>query len=217
MTYNGAPARFMEPPLAKVAGSPANGRWAWWYSAIADAMIRHPDKTIKEIAVMLNKHPNYLSMVINSDLFKEYLAQRKEAWRVEHDHMLRAKLTDVASEGLDIVLDQLRTKRSQIPLNAALNVTQSALDRLGYAPDATPVVVVNNLQDNRQQTVSVSGLSALDLEEARSALRRVEQAKSGTSLAPCRDVLALEQGVGHDVSDVIDVPLEQDTRHDPAP
>jgi hypothetical protein len=203
MSYNGSTSRFIEPPIQKVGGPVANGRWTWWFSAIADAMIRNPDKKIKDIAVMLNKHPNTISMIINTDLFKEYLAQRKEAWRHEHDHALRAKMTDVASEGLDIILEQLKAKRTQIPLNAALKVTESALDRLGYAPASAPTVVVDNsVHDNRQQTVQVAGLSAKDLEEARAALRLSEQTRIGTSLPQALAVdLGLEQGAGH-VSDV---------------
>lgn len=219
MSYNGSPTKFQEPPITRVPkGASIEGRWTWWFSALADAMIRHPDKRLKDIAVMLNKSPNYISMIVNTDLFKEYLAQRKEAWRVEHDHALRAKLTDVAHHGLDIILDKLQTQKSQIPLSAAKAITESALDRLGYAPDSSPAVVVNNsVQDNRQQSVTINGLSASDLEDARNALRRVEQARIGTSFAPVAE-LASEQGVGPDVSDVVvdGVPSEEDC-HDPSP
>jgi hypothetical protein len=211
MTFTGTSTKFQEPRTAKVPvkNGSIEGRWTWWFSAIADLMIRHPDKKLKDIAAMLNKHPSYLSIVTNTDMFREYLAQRKEAWRQEHDHALRAKLTDVATHGLDIVLEHIQTKRAQIPLNAALKITESALDRLGYAPDAAPAVVVNNTQDNRQQTVNIAGLSTSDLEEARSALRRSEQVKIGTSFAPELAEPALEQGVGLDVSDVTDVPVEE--------
>lgn len=217
MSFNGLTTKFQEPPLSKAPRGTVEGRWTWWFSAIADAMIRHPDKKMKDIAAMLNKHPNYISMITNTDLFREYLAQRKAAWREEHDHALRAALTDVATEGLGIVLEHLKTKRTQIPLNAAKGVMESALDRLGYAPDSAPQVVVNTTnQDNRQQTVNLSGLSAADLEDARAALRRVEQTKIGTSFAPVAEP-ASEQGVGPDLvteAEVIDVQAEGS--HDPA-
>lgn len=213
MSYTGqTTARYLEPPIRKVSGPVSNGRWTWWYSAIADAMIRNPDLRMQDIAALLGKHPNTVSMIVNTDMFREYFAQRKEAWRQDHDHALRAKLTDVATESLDIVLEQLKAKRTQIPLNVALKVTESALDRLGYAPSSGPEVVVNNTVDARQQSVSVQGLSASELEEARQALRRVEQTRVGTSLAPDSSVIpgpVLEQGAGQDVSDVVEAQTEE--------
>ena len=183
MTYNGTPTKYHEPRTAQKPGTGSavvNGRWRWWYSAIADLMIRHPEWKMTDIARELNKHPNTVSMIVNTDLFKEYLAQRKVAWAQEHDHAIRAKLTDVVSESLDIVLEQLKTKKSQIGLQAALKVTESALDRLGYAPQSQPQVVVNNAPDNRQQTIVA--VTPMDLEAARDAMRKAEQAKTGTSL-----------------------------------
>lgn len=182
MTYNGTPTRYFEPPLTRThsghRGATEN-RWRWWYSAISDLMIRHPDWTQQEIATKLNKHPNTISMIVGTDLFKEFLAQRKAAWMEDHDHALRSRLTEVATEGLDIVLEQLRTKKSAVPLQAALKITESALDRLGYAPSNGPQVVVNNAPDNRQQTLVA--LTPADLEAARQAMRMAEQAKSGSA------------------------------------
>lgn len=176
----------VEPDLARTKRGVVEGRWKWWYSAIADTMIRQPDWTIEQIAGSLNKSPSYLSLIINTDLFKEHLARRKAQWREDHDHAVRSKLTGVVTEGLDILLTQLKTKKDQIPMKMVVEVTTSALDRLGYAPQSGPAVVVNNNQDNRQQTVSVT---PQDLEAARQAMRQVEASRSGTSLgAPCADV-----------------------------
>lgn len=175
--------KIIEPPIqSNHRGMGVHGRWRHWYTAIADAMIRSPGKTQIEIATELGKSAPYVSMIINTDMFKEYFAQRKAEWRESHDHMLRAKLTDVASEGLDILLDQLKAKKGQTPMPLLTKVVEGTLDRLGYAPSSGPTVMIDNsVKDNRQVNVSVS---AADLEAARNALRLVEQAKSGTSLAP---------------------------------
>lgn len=203
MSFNVDSSQFIEPPLRR--GRNINERFRHWYSSIADLRIREPGITNREVALRLGKHENTIGMIVGTDMFKEYFHQRREAWRIDHDHAIRAKMTDVASEGLDIVLEQLKAKRTQIPLNAALKVTESALDRLGYAPASAPTVVVDNsVHDNRQQTVQVTGLSAKDLEEARAALRLSEQTRIGTSLPQALAVdLGLEQGAGH-VSDVED-------------
>lgn len=199
MSYNGQGqgSAYIEPPLKR--GRTINERFRWWYSSIADIMIRDPNVTQVQIAAQLNKHPNTVSMIINSDMFREYYHQRREAYREDHDHALRVRMTEVATEGLDIVLEQLKTKRTQVPLMVALKVVESSLDRLGYAPQSGPQVVVDNRQiDARQQTVA---LTPSDLEAARAAMRMAEQSKTGSSLIPD---LAVSKacGVGQDVLDV---------------
>lgn len=178
MSYNANTSKYIEPPLRK--GSDAQSRWRWWYSGIADIMIRDPSVTQTQIAAQLNKHPMTIALIVNTDMFREYFHQRREAYREDHDHALRVRMTEVATEGLDIVLEQLKTKRTQIPLHSALKVVESSLDRLGYSPNA-PAVVVNNNVDARQQTVA---LTPHDLEAARAAMRLAEQSKTGSSLAP---------------------------------
>jgi len=216
MSYNGTPTRYQEPRLARGSRGDRSSTWRWWYSAIADLMIAHPDLTQQEIAARLNKHPNTVSMIVGTDMFREYLAQRKAAWRDDHDLAIRTRMTAMATEGLDIVLEHLKAKRSQIPLQAALKVVESSLDRLGYAPSGGPQVVVNNTPDNRQQTLVQ--VTPADLEAARMAMRMAEQSKSGTSLAPP----SVEQmsapgacGVGQDVGPDVEV-LDAESSHDSA-
>ena len=208
MSYSGSPTRYQEPPIHNSPSKKYNTsqtRWNWWYSAIADCMIAHPDWKLRDIAIHLNKHPSTISMITGSDLFRDFFAQRKAAWRDDHDLALRTRLTGVATSALDIVLEQLKTKGTQVPLQTALKVVESSLDRLGYAPSSGPGVVINNSQnDNRQQVLA---LSAQDLEAARAAMRLAEQAKIGSSLAPlaAASPTVLEAcEVGQDVK-VIDV------------
>lgn len=208
MTYNGNPLQlglYQEPAINKTRRGVVEGRWRWWYSSIADLMIRNPDWTQQQIAASLNKHPNTITMIVGTDLFREFLAQRKAAFRADHDFALNARLTNVATEGLDIILDQLRTKKTQIPLQAALKITESALDRLGYAPASSPQVVVDQRTiDNRQQTMV--SLTPADLEDARMAMRLAERSKAGSSTleGPLTERSApLEAcGAGHDAIDV---------------
>jgi hypothetical protein len=188
-----------------------NGRWSWWYSAIADALIENPDSTITAIATKLNRHPGTIGQIMKSDMFVEYYARRKQAFHALHDHRIKSRLTDVATEGLDQILNVLKTKKDQVPLRQLESITTSVLDRLGYGTTTpAPSVVVNNNVDARQQSVSLSGVSASDLEEARMALRAAEAQRAGTSAfnpavsdltspAPLADLGA---GLDSDVSDV---------------
>jgi hypothetical protein len=173
-----------EPALARTKQGPHwEGRWRWWYSSIADHMIRNPGTTFTEIAAALNKNPNTISAITGTDMFREYLARRKQEFQREHDYAIRAKLTGVAEASLDIMLSQLQKKGEQIPMQRLENVVSMTLDRLGYAPASTPSVVVNNNTDARTQTVAIQGLTPLALEEARQALRLAELRHSGSSLS----------------------------------
>lgn len=167
-------------PAARNSGNPYQGRWRWWYSAIADHMIRHPDGKIQDIAAALGKQPNTISMIINTDIFRTYLQQRKTAWVAEHDFALRTRLTEVATKGLDLIADVLEKKGDQIPLQRLAAITESSLDRLGYAPSSGPQVVVNTgTIDQSQKTLNVSSDV---LREARDKMRVIEQEKAGQSL-----------------------------------
>jgi hypothetical protein len=109
-------------------------RWNWWYSAIADWMIRNPDKRLQDCANDLGKHVNTISQIANTDMFREYLARRKQEWREHHDFAIVSKVTQVAEAGLDLLLEKLEKKRDQIPMQLVTEMTTSALDRLGYGP-----------------------------------------------------------------------------------
>ena len=180
MAFEPAFSRVTRAQVAQRKGSdvnPIEGRWRWWYSAIADLMIAEPHLTQKEIADRLGKHPNTVSMIVSTDMFQEFLAQRKDQWRRQHDFTILSKVTRVAELALESVAQQFEKKKDQIPLGLAVETMTSALDRLGYSPqNQQPLVQINNQQVNEgAKTVIVQGVSATVLEEARNALRLAEQ------------------------------------------
>lgn len=202
-----------EPKLQSTSqgqGYKQEGRWRWWYSAIADYMIRNPNGTMADCARVLGKHPNTISAIAKTDIFREFLAQRKAEFFAAHDHAVRTKLTQVAEASLDIVLGQLQKKGDQIPLARLESLTTSTLDRLGYGVKSPTVVVDNSQHDNRQQTLQFGGLTPQLLEEARAAMRAVERQKAGQSLPSPADLsLAsapqeVEAELDVNVSDVLD-------------
>ena len=163
------------------ASNPYNGRWRWWYSAIADKMIANPHATLKEIAASLDKTPTTISYIINSDAYKAYLEVRKAEWRERHDFALLDKTARVAEASLDILLETLEKKRSNIPVESVMRVVESSLDRLGYAPKSTngPAVSVHV----QQNAVVAPPVDATLLAEARQAMRAVEARRAREPLA----------------------------------
>lgn len=158
------------------APNPYNGRWRWWYAAIADWMIANPGGSLKQCAQELNRGYNTICFIANSDMFKEYYARRRQEWQESHDFAIRNKLTHATELGLDILIEQMTSKRSQIPMAPLAKMVESSLDRLGFAPKSQPAAVVQI--NNENKTVVVQGVSAADLSDARDRLRAVEQAKT---------------------------------------
>lgn len=187
--------------------NPFEGRWKWWYSAIADCMIRHPEWELRDIAKHLDKHPNTISLIARTDVFKTYLAQRKDEWKQTHDFSLASKLNDVAEKGLGAISDILDKQKDKVPMKFLQEVTLGALDRLGYAPNQTPGVQVNNYNAVTSQPVVVPVPMAA-LEEARDALRLAERRRGETLLIPVGQ-MGEGAGLGSDAP-VVDVEVISD-------
>jgi len=159
-----------------LSSNPYQGRWRGWYSAIADWQLANPGRPIAECAKALGKHPNTVSLIASSDMYRDYFARRREEWTREHDFALINKTTRVAEMSLDLMIDKMEKQGDKIPMNIVTGVATSALDRLGYAPKTAPSVEVNVNQDNRK--VVMVPISAGALEEARDAIRAAEQARA---------------------------------------
>lgn len=151
-------------------------RWRPWYVAIADWQLRHPGGLMQDCAAFLGKSPTTLSIIVNSDMYKDYFAQRRAEFTKEHDFNLTHKLTQVAEKSLDILLEKIDTQKDKIPIKNITELATSALDRLGFAPKP-PAAQVNVNVDARSQSVVMAPISPEALEEARDALRSVENQK----------------------------------------
>lgn len=150
--------------------NPYENRWRWWYPAIADAMLRNPDYSQEKIARELGKTPVTISMIVNTDLFRDYFAQRRKDWERTHDASLVQKTMKVASSALDILAESMEKKRDSIPIGQLTQIATSALDRLGYSPNK-PAAPAGGLTVNAQNAQLVMPVSADQLREAQDAIR----------------------------------------------
>jgi hypothetical protein len=167
------------PSARRKPDAPSNPfakRWRWWYAAIADTMIAHPEWDLEQIATHLKKGYSTIQMISSTNLFNDYLAARRAQWQRVHDQALTQKLTAVASAGLDALETKLKTKKDLLPIEQLNAATLGALDRLGFAPKAQPqVTVTNNVQNNTLVQPSASSEALL---AARAALRAAEATKT---------------------------------------
>jgi hypothetical protein len=166
----------IEEPKPRKANYYQPVSWHPWYVSISDWMIRNPSRDLVDCAKDLNRSVATLRYVANSDMFREFHAQRREEWRRHHDFAIISRVTQVAEKSLDLILDKMEKQADKIPMQLITDIATASLDRLGYAPQQTPSVAVN-IQDNRTQTISVP-VTAAALEEARDALRAAEQKRA---------------------------------------
>jgi hypothetical protein len=154
----------------------------WYYTAIIDWMIANPGRPLSECAKYVGRTQTTLSIIINSDMFKAALAQRKAEFQAQHDFSLIEKTTKVAHASLDAILTTLEKKKDAVPLDRLQQISDSALGRLGYgAKPLTQAVQVNNFNGPSQVFAPVS---SNDLAEARMALRQFQESKSREAPAP---------------------------------
>ena len=156
--------------------NPYNGRWRWWYDAIADLLIARPDLSIQEIATRLGKHPNTIGAIMKADTFRSYLALRKQEYKAKLDDRILGKTAEIAALGLELIHESLSKRRDAVPLQMLVETTGDALDRLGFGAQKTPTVLIDQ-RGGTNNNVVLPQITQAELLEAQGALRRAENAK----------------------------------------
>lgn len=140
-----------------------------WHDQLIDYVMAHPTASLKEISVAFGgKNIAYLSVVMNTDMFKQRLEQRRAAFTRGLDASIQHKLLTTLDLTLDVVREQIEQKRTQIPFKDTTAFVNSTLERLGYGTKSAGVQVTVNAQPQ---------ITASDLDEARQLLRRSEAAR----------------------------------------
>ena len=140
-----------------------------WHESLIDLILLHPDKNMKQLAVILDRTPQSIYYVYGSDLFQAQLAARRRDLNDNLSAGISEKMLRVGNQALDIMLDRLTTQRDTLPLSGVSEIADQTLSKLGYGGK------YNGGQNLEQTNVNV--VVAVDrstLEEARSRLREVE-------------------------------------------
>lgn len=166
------PTKLTAMTYANYADVKQNKPFRWWYDAIIDWMLTHPGAPLRECAAHFGKTQSYLSVIINSDMFKARLAARRAQFNEELGHSVQRRMLGALDLALEVVTEQLETKRTQIPFKDTSAFVNSTLERLGYGAKPNGAQVTVNV--GQQTPVQIS---ASDLQEARELLRRSEAAK----------------------------------------
>jgi hypothetical protein len=137
----------MEPkPLSAYAarGGAANALRKVRYShdAMIDAIIENPTVSQNELAAAFGYTPTWISQVINSDAFRERLAERKDELVDPRIRMsVEERIRGLADKSIEVLLEKLHETRN---MNVAVRALDVAARSLGYGARASAAVQINN-------------------------------------------------------------------------
>lgn len=147
------------------------GKIRHFHEGLIDFMIANPSAKTTEIAAHFNRNKQTISMIINNDMFKVRFHQRRK----EYQSTLHEKLADqtmrLANAGLQELITRVEENPAKVPFLDLANVTDKALERLGYGIRPSAPGININAQG---ATVTVTPEV---LHSAQQKLRAAEQAK----------------------------------------
>lgn len=155
------------------------------HQAIADWLIANPDRSQGECAAAFGITQAWLSVVVNSDIFREYLQSRLNEVSTPVMFTLREKLMGVAHRAVEKLGAAVDNSQDAEFLLAAADKT---LHRLGYAPNRGPAPAMQTIT-NQQNNVYVVDKETLDV-----ARRRYLQAVGVPVALPAPE--GLQAGLG---------------------
>lgn len=172
MSYQSSEDRAFANGVPRHAYRKTTRKMRWWYESLADYMIANPNATQNEIAANFGRATATISTIVNTDSFKAYFRQRRNAHAERLDAGVRQKMYNVADAGLALILDRFDKKRDTIPIEMLQRTVDSTLKSLGYASEASGPTIVNNVQAAGPPQLIPVAVSVEDLQAAREALRR---------------------------------------------
>ena len=178
-----------------------------WHEELATFLIKHPELSMGQVARYFKVSISWLSVVKNSDAFKDYY----EARRAEVNSMISMTLADKVNALAELGVEQLTERVAEhangkeMGLDALVGVTDLALKSLGFGGKKDIPAAAGN-------TLVVIG-DQQALQEARKSLKAVREHILDAELAeaaPPRDITPVQRE-----GELIE--HEGDTTEDPAP
>jgi hypothetical protein len=111
--------------------SPTIARLSIRHDAILNFLIANPMMKMGDVARYFNVTPTWLSIIMNSDAFRERLAARQDAIFSSVTVPLRARVEGLAHRALDRMADSIEHVDDHSELRETADML---LHRLGYAP-----------------------------------------------------------------------------------
>lgn len=152
----------------------------WWHEQLADWMLANPEKTLGEAAKHFDISQAWLSVVKNSDSFKDYWAKRRSVIEAGVAGSIVDKTCAMTELALDRMLEKMENMGDALSIKQLQSIADMGLKRMGYgASKNTPAPVVN---------VNLGSVDPAGLERA----RQLMQAHHGVLADPPLELTAEE-------------------------
>lgn len=121
----------------------------WWHERLADKMLSEPHLTLTEIAKQLGCTLTWLSIVKNSDVFKDYWCLRSKAHSEAITSGIKEKSAALAEMSLDVLIEdtEMQIKLGTMTSREARANLELVTKRFGFdgtaQPQAPGATVVN--------------------------------------------------------------------------
>jgi len=159
------------------------------HDAMIDMMIADPRVTQSQLAAYFGRTPSWISIVVNSDVFKARLAARKaELVDPEISLTMRERIEALTTQSLKILQEKLAKPADQVPDNLAVKALEMGSKALGLGGNAAPQVLVTS-----EERVSRLAHRLLALQGG-VVSAPLEQAPAGSASGDVVDVASREVG-----------------------
>ena len=157
-----------------------------WMVALSDFMIANPEARAYEAAMFFNVGESWVSIVKNSDAFKNFHNARRDLHFDKISETVVDKVQGLTELALDELTDRVETDRGTMPVRELTEISKMALNSLGFGGKNSVQVNVN--QDNKSVTINDS-LALQRSREKMDKLRTLNDTEILTERAAAVEVL----------------------------
>lgn len=117
---------------------PTIKKLSWWHESIIDWMLLNPQGRLADCAVQFDVTQAWLSIIVNSDLFRVRLAARRAEMANEVGATVIEKLSGIAGQALEGIAEKIEKEKTKLPLGELRETATMALEALGYGAKSAP-------------------------------------------------------------------------------
>lgn len=125
-------------PQQRSSSYPQLRKLSWWHESIIDWMLLNPQGRLADAARHFDVTQSWLSIIVNSDLFKARLSIRRAEMAGEVGTTVIDRLSGIAGQALESIAEKIEREKSKLPLGELRETATMALDALGYGAKSAP-------------------------------------------------------------------------------
>lgn len=165
-----------------LTGSTPVMKLSMWHVMIVDWRLMNPGEKWSVGAKAFDVTQSWLSTIINSDLFKNYYAERMKTHQEYVSQEIVAKASQTAMKGLGLMQEKMDSEAATLSLNDVSDATEMAMKSLGFG--------VKQVQAGNKIEMNFGAIDQTALANAREAMKEI-----GRVNTEAEDAVSLESGV----------------------